>query len=62
FPVLEELLSNGVHVFGGRKFIPQTGGTIHCLPNLLRANISDIQLISFFSLSRALILNVKQIM
>ncbi|CAI8591652.1 unnamed protein product [Vicia faba] len=60
FPVLEELLSNGVHVIGGRKFIPQTGGTIHCLPNLLRANISDIQLISFFSLSRALILNVKQ--
>ncbi|XP_058753692.1 putative F-box protein At1g32020 [Vicia villosa] len=61
FPVVEELQWQTDEVFFGGKFIPKTRGTVNCFPNLLRANISDIDLISFFSHSRALLLNVKQV-
>ncbi|XP_058753338.1 F-box/FBD/LRR-repeat protein At3g52680-like [Vicia villosa] len=60
FPNLEELEINDVHQIFGRRVIPQTSEMNKSLLNLVRANISDIELIPFLCFSRALILNVNE--
>ncbi|XP_058756733.1 F-box/FBD/LRR-repeat protein At3g52680-like [Vicia villosa] len=59
FSGLEELHTDLVYVISRMEFIPNP--MVNCLPNLIRANISDIQLIPFFHLSRSLILNLNKI-
>ncbi|XP_058782832.1 FBD-associated F-box protein At5g38590-like [Vicia villosa] len=63
-PVLEELHVNDPIVVRGSQYIPPQSEEIKamnkCLPNLVRANVCDMELIPFFSFSRELILNVKQ--
>ncbi|XP_058739139.1 F-box/FBD/LRR-repeat protein At3g52680-like [Vicia villosa] len=60
FPGVEELRTNKVCVYGKPKAILSTRGIIKYFPNLLRANISDTQLIPFFSHSKELVLNINK--
>lgn len=64
FPNLEELHAEDVFAIGAGNYIPQEGeikAMNKCLPNLVRANVCDMELIPFFSFSRELILNVKHV-
>ncbi|XP_058736272.1 F-box/FBD/LRR-repeat protein At3g52680-like [Vicia villosa] len=58
FPALEELHTDLVYVLGRMDFVPYP--MVKCLPNLLTANISDIELTPLFHHSRSLILNLNK--